>query len=169
MANNNRIFIVGDSGAGKGVLAKAIAKKLGWQFINADIFGCTAHLGRRLSEVIGESGENRINQTLTEILEHQQNLENIVVTTDENIVCEEKARSILKDEFTVFLTASTHVLVDRLSDYRPILPVDNYSALIDAVKSERSSLFSEVASFSLSSDDGEIDKHMQAVIDAYNK
>lgn len=168
MSELKRIFIVGDSGAGKGVLAEAVAKKLGWKFINADIFGCTAHLGRRLSEVVGEEGEQKMNDTLTQILENQNNMENIVVTTDENVVHTERAREILKDNYTVFLTASTNILVDRLSNYRPLLPVDDFGALLDNLKSERHNLFNEVASYSLSSDDGEVDVHVEAVINAMN-
>jgi len=38
MTQHNRIFIVGHSGAGKGVLAKALAEKLGWQFMIAQFF-----------------------------------------------------------------------------------------------------------------------------------
>ena len=169
MSQIKRIFIVGDSGAGKGVLAEAVAKKLGWMFINADIFGCTAHLGRTLSEVVGVAGEEKLNQTLTKILEHQVNKENIVVTTDENIACDEKAREILKNEFTVYVTASTPVLVERLSNCRPLLPVDNYSILIDETKNERRQLFEEIANFTLNTDDGEIDSHVGAVISAMNK
>lgn len=33
MSNIKRIFIIGHSGAGKGVLAQAVAKSLGWKFI----------------------------------------------------------------------------------------------------------------------------------------
>lgn len=33
MSKYKRIFIVGHSGAGKGVLGLALAKKLNWQFI----------------------------------------------------------------------------------------------------------------------------------------
>jgi shikimate kinase len=36
MSKHKRIFIVGHSGAGKGVLAQALSKKLGWQFLDAD-------------------------------------------------------------------------------------------------------------------------------------
>jgi len=39
MSNIKRIFVIGHSGAGKGVLAQAVAKKLGWKFINADVLG----------------------------------------------------------------------------------------------------------------------------------
>ena len=92
MSNIKRIFIIGHSGAGKGVLAQAVAKKLGWKFINADVLGCAAHIGRTVSEVVGTEGERAFNRCLTEILSHQITKENVVVTTDESIICDDKAR-----------------------------------------------------------------------------
>lgn len=166
MSLNKRIFIVGHSGAGKGVLAEAIAKELGWRFSNADVFGCAGHIGRTLTEVIGAEGEKAFNHSLTEILSHQISKDNIVVTTDENIVCDEKARELLKPEFTVYLKVSPSVQVGRLSDYRPLLPVENFESFLSKLHDERDSLYEEVASFSLSSDSGDIDEHVKSVINA---
>ena len=164
MGQSKRIFIVGHSGAGKGVLAQAIAKELGWKFINADVFGCAAHVGRQLSDVIGTEGEQSLHRCLTEILQHQLSQENIVVTTDESIIGDEKARELLKSEFTVYLKVSPSVQAERLSDYRPLLPVENFEAFLGKLQDERNSLYEEVASFSLSSDDGDIDGHAKIVI-----
>ena len=66
MSNTKRIFIIGHSGAGKGVLAQAVAKKLGWKFLNTDVLGCAAHIGRTVSEVVGAEGERAFNRCLTE-------------------------------------------------------------------------------------------------------
>lgn len=171
MSNIKRIFIIGHSGAGKGVLAQAVAKILDWKFINADVFGCPAHIGRTVSEVIGTEGERALNRCLTEILSHQITKENIVVTTDENIICDKKARELLKSEFTVYLKVSTAVQLERISegDYRPLLPVDNFSAFIDKLHDERDTLYEQVASFSLSSDNGDIEAHAASIVKAMKK
>jgi shikimate kinase len=166
MNHTKRIFIVGHSGAGKGVLAAAVAKKLGWKFINADVFGCAAHIGRTVSEVVGAEGEQTFNHCLTEILSHQITKENIVVTTDENIICNEKARELLKAEFTVHLKVSIAAQLERLSDYRPLLPVDNFAALLGKLHDERDKLYEQVASFSLSSDNGDIEEHAANIVKA---
>ncbi len=165
----NRIFIVGRSGAGKGVLAEAVAKKLGWQFINADILGCTTHIGRRTSEVLGESGEQHFYDCLNEILSQQMSEENIVVTTDESIICDVKNRELLKSAFTVYLEVSTPVQMQRggAGSRPPLLPVNDFAAFIDSVHRERDELYKEASSFSLSSDDGDIDKHAEAVCKAF--
>ena len=125
------------------MLAQAVAKNLGWKFINADVLGCVTHIGRTVSEVVGPEGEHAFNRSLTEILSHQITKDNIVVTTDESIICDEKARELLKSEFTVHLKVSTTVQLERISegDYRPLLPVDNFAAVIDKLHNERDSLY----------------------------
>ena len=170
MNKHNRIFIIGHSGAGKGVLAQAMAKELGWKFINADVLG-VAQIGRTVAEVVGTEGERAFNRCLTEILSHQITKENIVVTTDESIICDEKARELLKSEFAVYLKVSTAVQLERISegDYRPLLPVNNYTAFLDKLRDERDSLYEQAASFSISSDDGDIEGHVASIIKAFKK
>lgn len=171
MSSIKRIFIIGHSGAGKGVLAQAVAKSLGWKFINADVLGSATHIGRTVSEVVGTEGERAFNRCLTEILSHQITKENIVVTTDESIICDEKTRELLKSEFTVYLKVSVPVQLERIAegDYRPLLPVDNFAALIDKLHNERDGLYEQVASFSLSSDDGDIEGHAASIVKAMKK
>ena len=171
MTKQNRIFIVGRSGAGKGLLAQAIAKELDWKFINADIFGCLGHVGREADQVIGAEGVEKFNRCLVDILKNQQTQQNIVIATDENIVCSEAARDILKSEFTVHLTVQTAIQLDRLSegDYRPLLPVEDLASFMDRASAEQDQLCSEVATFTLSSDDGQIEEHTQTVINAFKQ
>ena len=171
MSSIKRIFIIGHSGAGKGVLAQAVAKSLGWKFINADVLGCAAHVGRTPSEVLGTEGERAFNRCLTEILSHQITKENVVVITDESIICDEKARELLKSEFTVYLKVSVPVQLERIAEghYRPLLPVDNFAALIDKLHNERDGLYEQVASFSLSCEDGDIEGHAASIVRAMTK
>lgn len=44
MSKHKRIFIAGQSGAGKGVVAQEVAKQLGWKFINADVLASVASM-----------------------------------------------------------------------------------------------------------------------------
>ncbi len=76
-----------------------MAKQLGWKFINADVLARVASIGHSVTEVFDSGSEDKFNQTLTEILQYQIAQENIVVTTDENVVCDPRAREILKSEF----------------------------------------------------------------------
>lgn len=168
MSRHNRIFIIGHSGAGKAVLAQALAKKLGWQFIDAD-FSMTAAIGRSLSEILGRQGEENFRHCLSDILANQIKKENIVVTTDDSLIVDEKCRNILAAEFSVHLTVSPSVQLERLSQHRPLLPVTDYKAFLQKLRQERDSLYEQAASYSLSSDSGDVEEHTANVIKAFGK
>ncbi len=160
---------MGQSGAGKGLLAQEVAKQLGWKFINADVLGCVGHIGKSFTEVFGANVLDKFAKTLTEILQYQVTFENVVVTTDENIVCDAEARKILKEEFTANVEVSTSTQVERAhQSNKPLLPVD-YAAALDKYHEELDHLFAEVASFTLNSDKGDVEREAKSIIDAYNK
>ncbi len=167
MPQQKRIFIVGHSGAGKGVLAQALAKKLGWKFIDAD-FGLVPSVGRTLTEILGSQGEEAFQHCLFEILDNQRSMENVVVTTDDSIVCHERNRKVLSSEFTVYLQVSALVQFERIAHNRPLLPVSDYKAFLNKLRKERDHLFEQVAAYSISSDNGAIDEHVSSVILAMN-
>ena len=165
MNKPKRIFIVGHSGAGKCVIAQALAEKLGWKYTDAD-FALAPSIGRTISEIIGHKGEEAFHHCLTEILSSQCQQENIVVTTDDSIVCHEKNRELLSSEFTVYLKVSLSVQLERISHNRPLLPVSDYRAFLAMLREERDGFYEEVAGFTLSSDDGAIDDHVSSIIEA---
>ena len=169
MTKPKRIFIIGNNGAGKGVLAQAVAKQLGWKFINADVFGPTSQIGCSLTEAIGADGQAQFIKCLHKVLSHQVTQQNIVVTTDENIILSAENRQLLSDEFAVYVEVSPAIQAERLSTYRPLLPVDNFQELLGQAQATNNSYYEESASFSLNSDDGKIDDHVQLIINALDQ
>lgn len=168
MSNIKRIFIIGHSGAGKGVLAQEVAKKLGWQYLDAD-FSLAPSIGRQATEIIGSEGVERFHACLSDILSSQTSKENIVVTTDDSIILSEKSRQLLAKEFTVYLKVSTTVQLERMSHNRPLLPVANYKAFLDKLHNERDALYEQVASLMLNSDDNALEEHTANVVEAVTK
>jgi shikimate kinase len=67
MSKAKRIFIVGHMGAGKALLGKALADKLGWKFIDANI-SLERTIGCALNDIIGNEGVKVFQQTLSEIM-----------------------------------------------------------------------------------------------------
>lgn len=165
MTNIKRIFIVGRSGAGKGVLAQGIAEKLNWTFIDAD-FSLAPSIGRLITEIIGEPGNKVFHKCLSDILRHQCSKENIAVTTDDCIIENEENRKLLASEFTVYLKVSTPIQLQRISHNRPLLPLDNYGSFLDSLSKQHDALYEQVASLTLNSDDNDLDKHIALVLDA---
>ncbi|MCF6776585.1 hypothetical protein L3V83_08375 [Thiotrichales bacterium 19X7-9] len=167
MNKPNRIFIIGHSGAGKGVLAQAVAEKLNWKFIDAD-FSLEPSIGQPMTDTLSESGKIAFQQTLSDILKYQTTLDNIVVTTDDSLIELAENRAILKSEFSVFLQVSLSVQLDRIAHNRPLLPNKQYSDFLYNFRTKRDHLYNEVQSYTLSSDDGDIDQHAKNIIDTFN-
>ena len=79
------------------------------------------------------------------------------------------ARSLLL--FTIYLKVSTAVQLERISEsgYRPLLPVDNFAAFLNKLHDDRDSLYEQVASFSLSADNGDIEEQTASIVKAMKK
>lgn len=163
-SQHKRIFIVGHPGAGKGLLAKTIAEKLGWQFIDAD-HGLEFQVGRTLSEMLGKQGEENFQRCESDILSLLKNKKNIVVTTDASIVCNEKNRELLASEFVVNLKVSTLVQLERISrNQAPLLLIEDIKTFLDKLHHERDSLYEQVATFSIDSDDNALENHVMNIV-----
>jgi shikimate kinase len=168
MSQTKRIFIIGHTGAGKAVLAKALAEKLGWQFIDADL-GLEAHIGRTLSEIVGKHGEEAFHQCESEILTQLLDKENIVVATNASIVSSEKNKQLLSSEFVVYLKVSTPVQLERTAhNPGPLLPTDR-KAFLDKLHHERDGIYEKAASFSVNSDDNALEAHVLSIIKKIEK
>ena len=163
---HKRIFFIGHSGAGKGVLAEAVAKKLGWKYVDAN-YALASSIGRGITEILGEQGDVAFQNCLSQILERLAQEDNIVVCTDDSIVCSAHNRKLLSKEFTTYVAVSIEVQLERISNFRPLLPCKDYKAFLQNLHDERDALYEQSASFSLSSDSGDIDGHAQQIVDAF--
>ena len=61
MTKTKRIFIVGHTGAGKSERGELLAKKLGWQYVDANP-GLERYIGKNLAEIVGKQGEEAFHQ-----------------------------------------------------------------------------------------------------------
>ena len=167
MSGIKRIFIIGQAGAGKGLVAKTLAQKLGWNIFDAD-FGMEYTMGRSLQQILGEDGSKSFHQRETEILAHMLSRENVVINTDAAIVDNEKNRQILSNEFTVFVNVSTDIQLQRLaeSNQEPLLPVTDLESFLNKLHEDRDHFYDEVSNFAFSSDDGKLEEHVNSIINA---
>jgi len=151
MAKPKRIFIVGHMGAGKALLSEALAKKLGWQYIDANP-SLERYIGRSLSEILGSMGEEAFHQCEAQIISHYIGKEHVVVLMEEAVIATEENRKLLSSEFVVYLKVSTPVQMERMKGGRiPLLPIADLKAFLDKQHLERDSLFEEVATLTIES------------------
>jgi len=139
-----RIFIVGHMGAGKFIFAAALAKKLGWQIVDANP-SIERYIGRQTRDILGEQGEAAFNRSQADIISHSIGRENVVVLLEECIVSSEQCKKLLSNEFVVYLKVSIETQLGRMKSGRvPALPVDMKSFL-KKQHLERNAFFEEVA------------------------
>ncbi len=151
MGQPKRIFIVGHLGAGKSLLAEALAKKLGWQFVDANP-SLERWIGRSLSDIFGQQGEAAYHECETEILAHYAAKEHVVVVLDEAVIATEKNRKLLSSEYVVYLKVSTSTQMERMKGGRaPLLPIPDVKAFLDKQHHERDHLFEAVATLTIDS------------------
>ncbi|VEG92254.1 shikimate kinase [Legionella spiritensis] len=140
-----RIFIIGHMGAGKFVFTEALAKKLGWQVVDANP-SIERYIGRQTRDILGEQGEAAFNRCQADIISHCIKKENIVVLLEECVVSSEQCRQLLTPEFVVYLKVSIPTQLGRMKNGRvPALPVDDMKNLLEKQHRERDTFYEELA------------------------
>lgn len=166
MTQPKRIFIVGHMGAGKSLRGEALAKKLSWQFIDANP-GLERYIGRNLNQILGKRGEEAFHLCEAEIISYYIGKERVVIILEEAVIATEKNRKLLSSEFVVYLTVSTQVQIERWPNGRtPLLPIADRKAFLDQQHLERDKLFEEVATLTIESStsaDEDVDKIIKAL------
>lgn len=151
MTKPKRIFIVGHMGAGKALLSEALAKKLGWQYIDANP-SLERYIGRSLNEILGKQGEEAFHRCEAEIISHYIGKAHVVVVLEEAVIATEENRKLLSSEVVVYLKVSTPVQIERMQGGQiPLLPISDLKAFLDKQHLERDSLFEEVATLTIES------------------
>ncbi len=151
------------------MLAKTLAEKLGWQFIDADL-GLEFRVGRLMPSILGKEGEKAFYHCESEVLANLLSKEYIVVTTDVSIVCSEENRQLLASEFVVYLQVSTAVQIEHNSRApAPLLPVADIEIFLDELHLARDKLFEKAASIVVNSDDSALDEHVLRIRELFER
>jgi shikimate kinase len=151
MTRPKRIFIIGHMGAGKALLSEALAKQLGWQYIDANP-SLERYIGRSLDEIIGKEGEAAFHRCEAEIISYYIGKEHVVVLLEESVIATEENRKLLSSEFVIYLKVSIPTQIERMQGGRiPLLPIPDLKAFLEKQHLERDHLFEEVATLVIES------------------
>lgn len=145
MKQHKRIFVIGHMGAGKFVFAEALAKKLGWQIVDANP-SIERYIGRQTRDILGEQGEAAFNRCQADIITHVNGKENVVVLLEECIVSSEQCRKLLSSEYVVYLKVSIATQLDRMKNGRiSALPVADMKKFLEQQHRERDAFYEDMA------------------------
>ncbi len=165
MSEVKRLFIMGHMGAGKALLAEALAKKLGWKFIDANP-SLERYIGRNLNEILGSQGEAAFHRCESEIISHYISQEHFVMVLEEAVIATEENRKLLSSEFVIYLKVSVPVQIERMKGGRvPLLPIPDLKAFLDQQHLERDHLYEQVATLTIESVsvEDDVNKIIQAI------
>jgi shikimate kinase/3-dehydroquinate synthase len=144
---NSNFFLVGLMGSGKTTIGRALAKRLGLRFVDAD-HEIEARTGATIPLIFEIEGEASFRQREADVIRDLTAQQGIVLATGGGAVLNEQSRHYLRERGTViYLRASVASLVQRTSHdrNRPLLQTVDPKAKIESLARERGPLYEEVA------------------------
>jgi shikimate kinase len=110
------IFLVGFMGAGKSRVGRALARRLGWRFVDIDR-RVEARKGRSIAQIFRESGEGAFRRAetaeLKKLLRELRRFQKVVVALGGGVPAQAANRKLLRGRLTVFLNVPAETLWNR--------------------------------------------------------
>jgi shikimate kinase len=149
MNQPKRIFVIGHMGAGKFIFTEALAKRLGWEIVDANP-SIERYIGRHTRDILGEQGEAAFNRSQADIIEHCSKKENVIVLLEECIASSEQCRKLLSAEYVVYLKISIPTQLERMKIGRiSSLPIADMKTFLEKQHHERDALYEEIATLTV--------------------
>ncbi|MBR7001597.1 MAG: shikimate kinase [Neisseriaceae bacterium] len=147
MKNAGSFFLVGLPGAGKSTLGRALARHLGFTFVDADQF-LVERTGVGIPTIFALEGETGFRVREKAVIDELTQRQGIVLATGGGAVLNEDNRTVLRERGrVVYLFATPDELYHRLryDKGRPLLQVENPLAKLQELYDERDPLYRQIA------------------------
>jgi shikimate kinase len=145
------VFLIGYRGSGKTTVAAALAARLDWPWLDADV-ELERRAGRTIKELFAEQGERAFRDLESEIIAELANGDRRVVACGGGVVLREQNRAVLRSGGKcVWLRASPEALLERIEGdatteaRRPNLTGHGGLAEIRTLLAERTPLYEACA------------------------
>ncbi len=160
------IFLVGLMGSGKTTIGRALAKKLGLRFVDADR-EIEARTGASIPLIFEIEGEASFRQREADVIRDLTAQQGIVLATGGGAVLDSRSRQHLRERGTVvYLRASVNSILQRTSHdrHRPLLQTADPRARIEELSRQRSPLYQEVAHLIVETGRANVHTVVQAIL-----
>jgi shikimate kinase len=169
IASKRPIALIGLSGAGKSTLGQALARRLGYAFLDTDaLIALTS--GRSVAQIFAEDGEERFRELEAAALRAALAEPTCVVATGGGIVLLAENRDLLRARaYVVWLDAPTEALIARLRAHdepRPLLDGADPAARLEALRAARAGLYASVAELRLVTEERAITELCEEIVGA---
>lgn len=158
-----RIFIIGLPGCGKTTIAKVLATRMNYKFIDMDK-AIEARTGKTINDIFKDDGETYFRKIETKVLESVNSLENVVIACGGGI-CENNSKSSFKGK-VIFLKVDLQILEARLlnDNTRPLLKKNSIYQLAE----KRNNLYQAIADITLTNNEG-LEETVDNIIEVLNE
>ncbi|SDN49078.1 shikimate kinase [Desulfonauticus submarinus] len=146
------IYLLGPRACGKSTIGKIVAKKIGKNFVDLDVF-ISKQEGKSILDIIQNKGWNYFREIESKALFSFENKDNLVLATGGGIILKEKNRVFLKSQkYTFYLkididTAIKRLLVSLDKENRPPLTNLSLEEEVKKVMQERENYYLECARY----------------------
>jgi len=169
------IILTGFSGTGKSLVAKEVAQRLSWDFIDTDE-EIVKQAGKPISEIFQQDGESRFRELEHEIIEKACQQEKAVIAIGGGAIVDPRNYELLaKNGFIVCLEAKPETIYQRLfrdnaygceTEVRPLLSSGNPLESIRQLKAQRQPYYAN-ADWTVHTDNLSISAVIEEVIRAW--
>ncbi len=119
----NRIFLVGYMGSGKTTIGGELAEKLGFKFIDTDIY-IEKKYQKTINEIFASLGEQKFREMETSTINEVSNMENVVIATGGGMPCFNNNMELMKEKgIVIFLNPDIDELTYRLNLVKATRPL----------------------------------------------
>ncbi len=164
------ITLIGYRGSGKSTVARPLAERLGWDWIDADTV-IEQSAGRTIKEIFAAEGEPGFRERERQVMADLLGRQNLVVAAGGGAILNPETRRLVRLAGpVVWLQASVETLQARIQDdvttaqRRPNLTSQGGLAEIAAVLAVREPLYRECASLMIDTDRHTIDEVVDQIV-----
>jgi shikimate kinase len=145
MKHHKRIVLTGFMGTGKTAVGEALAKKLGYEFLDTDLM-IEQETGKTITDIFEKEGEVAFREYEKNMVKKAMAKEKVVIATGGGAVTDPGNLKLMKEKGIVIgLSASADTILQRVSsmDTRPLLKSKDQLKKIQNLLSERSPYYRE--------------------------
>ena len=162
----SKLILTGPMGAGKSTLAKALAEKLDFEFVDLDTV-IENKSGRSIDQLFKE-GENVFREFESKCLREVMERDKIVLACGGGVVLKTENRELIQQGQVVFLYISPETTIERNnSAVRPLLKTDDPLASARKIMKERFPLYIQSADLVVRAQDKSISELLTLVYEDY--